>query len=274
MSGFYLMHRDWMDNRVFARDAYCRRTAWVWMIEHAAWKDGTRQNGKLVLRGQLYVSYRYLAQAWGWSKSAVRRWIVAASDADMIRIDADTLACTITICNYDKYQSSDFDADTEPERTRHAPDTHPTRNRDKEEQGKKEQGKKEASRRGSRFENSGIDSLPAAWAVVCHELRPDLDPMATFERFRDYWLGKAGAAGVKADWLATWRNWLRNERVEGKPKETAQIHKLLTESDLTARGKRRVFGRDAELYAEEQNWPRKPRPFADVPMDWQPRRQA
>lgn len=30
------------------------------------------------------------------------------------------------------------------------------------------------------------------------------------ERFRDYWTAKAGKDGVKLDWQATWRNWLRN----------------------------------------------------------------
>lgn len=28
------------------------------------------------------------------------------------------------------------------------------------------------------------------------------------ERFRNYWLGRSGQAGVKLDWPATWRNWV------------------------------------------------------------------
>lgn len=28
-------------------------------------------------------------------------------------------------------------------------------------------------------------------------------------RFRDYWIGRAGSGGVKLDWSATWRNWIR-----------------------------------------------------------------
>lgn len=31
-----------------------------------------------------------------------------------------------------------------------------------------------------------------------------------YEKFKDYWKGKAGAAGIKLDWQATFRNWLRN----------------------------------------------------------------
>ena len=35
------MHRGWMDNPVLAwgRDPFCRRAAWVWRIEEAAWAD-------------------------------------------------------------------------------------------------------------------------------------------------------------------------------------------------------------------------------------------
>jgi len=32
------------------------------------------------------------------------------------------------------------------------------------------------------------------------------------DKFRDYWIAKSGAAGVKADWSATWRNWCRSAK--------------------------------------------------------------
>lgn len=36
------------------------------------------------------------------------------------------------------------------------------------------------------------------------------------ERFRDHWHGKSGAAARKASWLATWRNWVRNDVDRGR----------------------------------------------------------
>ena len=30
------------------------------------------------------------------------------------------------------------------------------------------------------------------------------------ERFGDYWKSVAGSKGVKANWLATWKNWVRS----------------------------------------------------------------
>lgn len=59
--------------------------------------------------------------------------------------------------------------------------------------------------------------MPADWTPddvgiqFCKTERPDLDPAKTADRFRDYWLAQPGAKGVKLDWTATWRNWVRNE---------------------------------------------------------------
>lgn len=62
---------------------------------------------------------------------------------------------------------------------------------------------------GTRF---ALTALPPEWMVFCQSERSDLDPLATFARFHDHWISKPGAAGRKLDWLATWRNWVRNER--------------------------------------------------------------
>jgi hypothetical protein len=54
--------------------------------------------------------------------------------------------------------------------------------------------------------------MPEEWIIFCQTERPDLIPEKTFERFRDYWVAKAGKDGAKLDWLATWRNWVRDQR--------------------------------------------------------------
>ena len=32
------------------------------------------------------------------------------------------------------------------------------------------------------------------------------------KRFKDFWLAKAGSGACKADWFATWRNWIRRSK--------------------------------------------------------------
>ena len=55
--------------------------------------------------------------------------------------------------------------------------------------------------------------LPDSWTEFCQAERPDLNPQKVFDTFKDYWTAKAGAAGVKLDWQATWRNWVRNQNI-------------------------------------------------------------
>ena len=52
--------------------------------------------------------------------------------------------------------------------------------------------------------------LPETWTEFCQTERPDLNPQKVFDSFKDYWSAKAGNQGVKLDWQATWRNWVRN----------------------------------------------------------------
>jgi uncharacterized protein YdaU (DUF1376 family) len=54
--------------------------------------------------------------------------------------------------------------------------------------------------------------LPDDWSAFCRAERPDLEPIKVWASFYDYWIATSGAKGVKADWFATWRNWVRKER--------------------------------------------------------------
>lgn len=70
------------------------------------------------------------------------------------------------------------------------------------------------SARGSRLPADW--QLPEEWAEWCRTARPDLDPDKVAAKFADYWHGVSGKGGVKLDWLATWRNWVREERAQFK----------------------------------------------------------
>jgi len=80
------------------------------------------------------------------------------------------------------------------------------------EEKRREEEIQERPRRASR--------LPAGWepsadlALWARQERPDLDPLKTLDRFRDYWTAKAGKDGTKLDWDATYRNWVRAEKAQ------------------------------------------------------------
>lgn len=135
--GFYKMHRGWMENPVFGREPFTRAQAWIWLIEHAAWRDTTQAVGRHfvhVERGQLAVAVRYLAEAWQWSKSSVDRFLTRLETGTMIGTQPGTQYTVITICNYKKYQG---DWDTSGTQDGTALGTRVGHDRDKEEEGKK-----------------------------------------------------------------------------------------------------------------------------------------
>ena len=122
MTGFYQMHRGWMENPVFRNERFSRAQAWCWLIEQAVWKE-TRVDIKsqtvVLKRGQLSYSTRFLAKAWQWPETVVRRFLVRLkSDAMVDTESSHTRLKTssgsgaasgagqtiITICKYDIYQ--------------------------------------------------------------------------------------------------------------------------------------------------------------------------
>ena len=73
-------------------------------------------------------------------------------------------------------------------------------------------GKKSSASKGSRLPADW--QLPKAWGEWALQEAPTWAPeqvRKVAERFRDYWIAKPGREGFKADWLGTWRNWVRRE---------------------------------------------------------------
>lgn len=93
--------------------------------------------------------------------------------------------------------------------------------------------------------------LPADWVPESWP-GPDDDPrtVLTLElqelpKFRDYWISQPGQKGVKADWNATWRNWIRKavEYAEsrgysrqGPAKPTSAVERVREACNLDADG--------------------------------------
>ncbi len=106
MSGFFVMHRGWRDNPIF-RGEFSRADAWTWLIEKACWKPTKFDvKGKTITldRGQLCVSRDLLATTWGWSPSAVERFLTRLQTEQMIGRETGQGKSVITISNYTKYQ--------------------------------------------------------------------------------------------------------------------------------------------------------------------------
>jgi len=68
--------------------------------------------------------------------------------------------------------------------------------------------------KGSRL---SLTDLPDDWACWAHD-QGHPSPARAWERFADYWTAQPGARGVRADWLATWRNWIRKDLDQQQPR--------------------------------------------------------
>ena len=79
-------------------------------------------------------------------------------------------------------------------------------------------------------ENKRGSRLPQDWFLTkamgdwAAQERPDLDVRQVADQFKDYWVAQAGQKGVKLDWDATWRNWVRNTKaVKANPYDIGRI---------------------------------------------------
>ena len=82
---------------------------------------------------------------------------------------------------------------------------------------------KEKQPRSTRFD---LQEMPDEWFDFCKQVRPDLKPVEVFATFRDYWIAQPGSKGLKADWTATWRNWVRSTRVPRDSQPAKQDRKM------------------------------------------------
>ena len=87
-------------------------------------------------------------------------------------------------------------------------------------------------------------ALPDAWGDWARQERPDWDEATIIRvglKFRDYWLGKGTP---RADWQATWRNWVREERgqVKGGAREPTLADRRAANMDaICGRGNGRTI---------------------------------
>jgi hypothetical protein len=121
------------------------------------------------------------------------------------------------------------------------------KSREEKKEGTKPKAKRDVEASGSR--------LPPDWhpsaedTLFCKTERPDLRPSEVAKRFYDHWIAKPGKDGRKANWSATWRNWVRNEKQQpaargsaGAPAGTVYDQSMAA----AARAKEKIFGPAAD----------------------------
>jgi hypothetical protein len=228
-----MVARSIWDHPAFRPSAFSEREAFLWLVSEAAWKPRTVRSasGPVDLeRGQLCASARFMAQAWGWSKSRVARYLDRLEKRDMVDTQTGTGQLLITVCNYDKFQAQ---RDTSGTRA----GQHPGHERDSsgtnEKKGKK--GKKEEEGKGAAPIHAPLldfvsEEQARAWMEHRKALRK---PMTA----RGVTMLRNGLAEIEAQgmdpaealdtaiergWMTVKAEWVRNakEGRDGKPRRS------------------------------------------------------
>ena len=158
--GYIKLHRKIWDNEFLnAEERFNRMSAWIWILTHVNYKDGSfMKNGLLihVRRGQMFASFVHLAAVWGWDRKTVRRFLGTLETEKMITVTGHQKGHLITVLNYNKYQTSSdsdkFEGTSEwtTEGTRNSPGTGTTKGTTTKEEYKKNIKKPKKETRGER----------------------------------------------------------------------------------------------------------------------------
>ena len=109
MGGWFKINRDIQTHWIWeSNEPFDKRSAWIDLIMLANHKDfKTTFKGRVVQRkrGDVNTSIRFLADRWHWDRRKVGTFIRAMQNDGMCTMHSTKDGTTITIENYNKYQS-------------------------------------------------------------------------------------------------------------------------------------------------------------------------
>lgn len=113
------------------------------------------------------------------------------------------------------------------------------------------------SSKGTRITEDWLPPEPVRQSMMARY--PGVDYRHEHEKFIDYWLSKPGAAGVKLDWDATWRNWIRTAYERNRDYQRGVVaHQGVVGDPVTGLVDRCITAVNAQPIRERLEWWRLP----------------
>lgn len=221
MKGYIPISRSFFDSPFWSEERdYSRAEAWLDLIQRSRFEAGVQvvKNSVIELeRGEQIASLRYLGKRWQWDKGRVGRFITLLEKMGQVRQEMRQGQSVLTLCNYDKYNSSKNGAiplnETPNEtRVRQQRDTSET---------KKKKGNKE--NKG----NTTVDAPAIAWTSTegwSGVVDKDLDdwkeayPACDIKRqlaSMNQWLLSNPSKAKKKQWRRFITNWMNRTQERG-----------------------------------------------------------
>jgi len=146
---------------------------------------------------------------------AIRRQLLDAGKIDVSGEFLTNNRAIIELKTLAKLQENQREKASKPRKNKDL--KQPQQSQPEPEPEEKEEANASSKNRGSRL--AADWRLPKAWGEwAVSEGLAEADTRLEGEKFRDYWAGISGSKGVKLDWLATWRNWVRKAIADRQPK--------------------------------------------------------
>ena len=204
MNNFLPLNRQITEHWLWADRPFSKGQSWIDLLMLANYEDKKiPYKGELILckRGDVNLSIMYLANRWGWSRKKTTDFLSLLEKDGMVSVNATTHRTTITIVNYENFN------------------TFGTTNNTAGEQ--QESGKETAKKRQGNItnkDNKGKSFIPPTAEEVkayCDERGNNVNPQA----FVDFYGSKGWMVGSNKmkDWQAAVRTW---ERKDGFKKKT------------------------------------------------------
>ena len=105
--GWIKLHRSLLEHFVWTDKPFNMGAAWVDLVLMANYDENKVSiNGNVVRveRGQIFTSYRFLAERWGWSLGRVKRFIDVLESDEMMTVERSKNGTRLTLVNYSNFQ--------------------------------------------------------------------------------------------------------------------------------------------------------------------------
>lgn len=106
--GWIYLDRKIFDNWMYSDKPFNKSMAWIDLLLLADYSTSEklwRGNMTTFKRGDVNISILELSKRWGWSRDKVRRFLSALEKDNAVRVKATTNKTTITIVNYEVFQT-------------------------------------------------------------------------------------------------------------------------------------------------------------------------
>lgn len=224
LAGWVKVHRALSDHLIAADPSAL--SVWIHLLLLANHRETKRMiNGRIIAiqPGQLITSRKSLSARTGVNESKIERVLTMLKNEQQIEQHGTSKFRVISIVNWAQYQFDEQQNEQQENSKRTAgeqqvntpeevsTDTKNGKNVKKTSLPASGDAKPEkANRRCKLPDQFMLTKEMREWAC---ESAPSVDLKSETENFCDYW---RGTGGVKLDWIATWRTWMRKSQKESK----------------------------------------------------------